>query len=306
MQALFYIIETILQGDPARRRAGIVVVMDGRLVGRRHFSSQMARYAAIWDGMPVRMRAHHLVHPSAVQRYVLVPASKFFSPPGPRLRFVMHCGTEEEVVEALGRYRLPRRCLPTSLGGTVVLDMHRWVLDRLNLEQQQQQQALQFQQALQLAVGVASRMETSPLLSPNGTHDDGTNNSGPMTKRVKTNVPSSGITSSGTGSGRSRGSGAGRGRPDRRMKRALELKLADPNMSLLDALVGGGFVFNDEQAGEVVDTDGVRLAQVSDMMCWNCVTRCNLCLSFVSRTDVYIYHAHDNTIRAKLYCILNA
>ena len=262
MQALFYIVETILQSpDPARRRAGIVALMDGRDVGRRHFSSQMARYAGIWDALPIEMRAHHLCHPSAVQRYVLVPASKFFSPPGPRLRFVMHCGTEEEVVQALGRYRLPRRCLPTSLGGTVVLDMHRWVLDRLNLEQQQQQ-ALQFQQALQLqqAVGVAARMESSPL-SPNGAHDDSTCNTGPMTKRVKTNVPSGTDSSGAAGSGRLTGRGAGRGRPDRRMKRALELKLANPNMSLLDALVGGGFVFNDEQGGEVVDTDGVRLAQ---------------------------------------------
>ncbi len=41
-----------------------------------------------------------------------------------------------------------------------------------------------------------------------------------------------------------RGKGVGRGRSDPRMDRALRLKLADPGLSLLDALKGGGFVFN--------------------------------------------------------------
>jgi len=301
-QALFYVAETIVQ-DPIRRRRGVVALMDGRGVARRHFSRQMARYAAIFHNvLPLHLRAHHLCHPSAVQYYVLVPAAKFFSPRTNRLRFVMHYGTEERVVEALAHYRLPRRCLPTSLGGTVVVDMHRWVLDRLDLEQrqrQQQQQQQEEEEAWRLAVVAAARMvpSPSPLPSPpqtfprpqnvssgpNGTHDDATCNSGPMTKRVKTDAacttnhtaadsPSTTVSSGGGGSGRSRGRGAGRGRSDRRMDRALELKLADPDMSLLDALVGGGFVFNDEQDGEVMDMEGVKLTQVSDdgiFILWN-------------------------------------
>ena len=49
------------------------------------------------------------------------------------------------------------------------------------------------------------------------------------------------------------------------MDQAIKLKIADPNISLMDALVGGGFVFNDQEDGEVIDADGVRLTQVSTL-----------------------------------------
>ena len=230
-----------------------------------------------------------------------------------RLRNIMHRGSGEDLLRSLETFNLPRDRVPSDLGGSVVLDINQFLIDRysveasragINLQPVEDQSSPEGQSIRGVAaaaashstnassnisnmptadadneatstsvVGVAARMEPSPLIS-NGAHDDGACNSGPVTKRVKTNVPS-GTGSSGVGSDRLKGRGAGRGRPDRRMRRALELKLADPNMSLLDALVGGGFVFNDEQAGEVVDTDGVRLAQVSDMMCWNCAL-CNM------------------------------
>lgn len=53
------------------------------------------------------------------------------------------------------------------------------------------------------------------------------------------------------------------GRPsDPRMTRAVQARQADPELSLRDALVRGGFVFDlVDETGEIVDTDNISLVQ---------------------------------------------
>ena len=292
MQALFYICETILQ-DPNRRRAGLVAIMDGRNMRRQHFSREMGRYSSIFrDVLPIRLRAHHLCHPSAIHFYVIVPASKFLSPRENRLRFVMHCGSEEHVLNELAMYRLPRHCIPTSLGGTAVLDMNQWVLDRLVTEQREAVMATTTATTIAPEAGSLPlfnmHADDLPLRQYENPLDEA---NGPTAKRVRVDTPSTGAAIAGAVpsssssssssslrptnialhsdakklSGRPRGKGAGRGRSDPRMDQAIKLKIADPNISLMDALVGGGFVFNDQEDGEVIDADGVRLTQVSTL-----------------------------------------
>lgn len=193
----------------------------------------------------------------------------------------MHCGSEEHVLNELAMYRLPRHCIPTSLGGTAVLDMNQWVLGRLVTEQRKAVMAT-------AAAAIIASDAVSPSRSPFDMYADGLlstqdgspcdETNGPMSKRVRVDTPSKGAAVAGMVpsddashshakklSGRPRGKGAGRGRSDPRMDRAIKLKMADPDMSLMDALVGGGFVFDGKEDGEVIDIDGVGLTQVSGL-----------------------------------------
>ena len=195
----------------------------------------------------------------------------------------MHCGSEEHVLNELAMYRLPRHCIPTSLGGTAVLDMNQWVLDRLVTEQREAVMATTTATAIAPEAGsLPMHADDLPLRQYENPLDEA---NGPTTKRVRVDTPSTGAAIAGAVpsssslrptdialhsdakklSGRPRGKGAGRGRSDPRMDQAIKLKIADPNISLMDALVGGGFVFNDQEDGEVIDADGVRLTQVSTL-----------------------------------------
>ena len=204
----------------------------------------------------------------------------------------MHCGSEEHVLNELAMYRLPRHCIPTSLGGTAVLDMNQWVLDRLVTEQREAVMATTTATAIAPKAGSLALFNMHADDLPLRQHENPLDEAnGPTTKRVRVDTPSTGAAIAGAVpsssssssssslrptnialhsdakklSGRPRGKGAGRGRSDPRMDQAIKLKIADPNISLMDALVGGGFVFNDQEDGEVIDADGVRLTQVSTL-----------------------------------------
>jgi len=251
MMALLYLLESVIE-RPDVRRNGVVLVIDGRNIQRRHFSREFRGTAAATDScFPFHVRALHFCYPNAVLYYLLLPALKMFVSKDVRLRMKLHFGSTSEVLRSLEAYSLPRDRLPVELGGDVILDMNAWVKERASLERSR--------------IGYAT------------VTDDG-----PSMKRVRTETLSAassplsaeGNADSSTSRRRNRRSkerkrGKGGGKPsDPRMTKAIKAKQEDSSLSLYDALVAGGFVFRKDGATcDIVDADGIALAQRKNNLC---------------------------------------
>ena len=249
MMALLYLLESVFENTNVRRN-GVVVVIDGRNIQRRHFSREVRRTVATMDAtLPLHIRAIHFCYPSKVLYCLLLPVLKVFVSKAIRLRTQLHIGSTSEVLRSLEGYSLPRDRLPVELGGDIILDMNAWVMERASLER--------------------SRI---------GYTDDG-----PSTKRVRTETLSSasspvsalGNADNSTTSRRQNRRnkehkrGKGGGKPsDPRMSKAIKAKQDDASLSLHDALVAGGFVFRKVVATcDMVDADGITLTQRKNNLC---------------------------------------
>ena len=302
--AKFYIMEAALE-DPEVRKRGIVVLVNGRGVEKRHYNLYLMRLlTSVCNCVPFHLRALHLCHPSAVGYYVLFPVLKSFVGKHIRRRFKIHRGTDEEIVMILDGFRLPKRCVPVDLGGDLQVDTNAFIVERLAKERGIINTTAA---AAAAAAAAACAPAAGPMVVPAPAaaspahvglvvghdlpiaHAQGNfavANAVPNAKRIRTDhsgTPDSVDTNitantastatSGT-SGTSRTSASSSStatKPtgkrmtyaDDRMKKAVELRLANPKMKLKDALEQGGFVFGVlDDAGEEVDAgDGVRLTQ---------------------------------------------
>lgn len=271
----WYMLETALE-DPDVRRRGIVYVCDGRGVERRHYNLYLMRITtSMTMCIPYHVRAMHLCHPSAVGYYVVYPVLKTFLGRHLRLRFKMHRGSDEEIVSVLGRFRLPRACVPTELGGDLVVDMEAFVADRLVSERLDPYQsqcnsgAAAAAAAASVAVGVGVPPAKRRLVEENRTsHGMGTSfptASLSASESITAITTSSSSTTAGKQGKRryKKKSGSKRGMvADPRMEKSIRIRLANPHLPLRDTLVLGGFVFNTiDKAGDEIDEDGIRLDQ---------------------------------------------
>ena len=262
-QALWYLLEVCME-DPAVRKAGVVIVVDGRDLQKKHYSRKMKLLVEIMGSvMPVRVRGIHLCYPSKVAYFVMYPVLKQILGRHFRLRFKMHFGTQEKVLRDLANgYCLPVDRLPVELGGTITLSMDQFLANRIALESSSD-------------LGRLSQEAPSTRKSKrtHKTKPKGAKETPPPQKpslNSKRKVPSpklDGKSSTSHRGGKAKESKSktpfkGR-RPDPRMARAAQAKMDDPSLTLLDALVVGGYVFN----GKKVDRDGISLRQRTNNLC---------------------------------------
>lgn len=231
LRALFYVLECVA-ADASFRRRGLVLLIDVRDYGREHFHRRLLKVETdlMFSVFPIRTRAVHLCNPNDVAFYVLAPIIKFFIPRDFRLRVIFHRGgSPEQMLAELACYNLPRDRLPAELGGGVSLNMGRWLADRMRAEQRQAVEQ-QHKERQEQEAGDAKPASKRP-------------------KKEKNEET--------------------RGRKsDPRMVRALQAKSANPDVSLFDALVAGGFQFFEEEGmDDLVDLDGVTLAQRKNNLC---------------------------------------
>jgi hypothetical protein len=97
-------------------------------------SSMRALLPFIYDSLPLRMRAFHLVNPSSIAYYVVFPVIKQFLGRQMRLRLRAHYGGQAEIAQSLGEYRLFSNVLPVEIGGNNVVNRDAWLANRLMVE----------------------------------------------------------------------------------------------------------------------------------------------------------------------------
>ena len=154
MKFLFYIFQS-LASDPVVRRRGFVVIVNMNIPSKKYDRSSMRLLIPmIYNSLPLRCRAMHIINPSTIAYYVILPVVKYFLGRENRLRFKAHYGGPETTARSLAEYRLFRDILPTVVGGTAVIDREAWLENRLMIEgelirQCQQRYQLQLQQQLQ-------------------------------------------------------------------------------------------------------------------------------------------------------------
>ena len=292
--AKMYILEAALE-DPEVRKRGVVVVVNGKGVEKRHYNLYLMRLlTSVCNCVPFHLRALHLCHPSAVGYYVLFPVLKSFVGKHIRRRFKIHRGSDEQIIMILDGFRLPKRCVPADLGGDLRVDTDAFIAERRMKEREIAITAAPYAPAAapmvvpapaaaspaHVGVGqdipIAHAQENFAVANvPNAKRIRTDYNSTPDS--VDTNNTASTATSGTSGTSRTSASSSSSSssstatKPtgkrmtyaDDRMKKAVELRLANPKMKLKDALEQGGFVFGVfDDAGEEVDAgDGVRLTQ---------------------------------------------
>ena len=268
-RALLYIFHILCQ-DPNVRRRGAVVIENCKGLGLVRCDMDMFTYSARFiQAVPLRLRSYHICHPNAFVYYALYPIIKFFAGRELRLRIRTHYGSDELVLRSLEAYGLPRDILPTSGGGSLEYDVKTWFKDRI-LAENQSSTAYQANDQQQTLARISFYESIEPpkkrAASSRARKQTDCKSSGRVSNsQTNTSTGTSTVTAPNTAK-----NGMGRGRRDPRMATALKAKLADPDMSLLDALVLGGYVFTEEggsSGGGKVDQDGITLRQRTNNLC---------------------------------------
>ena len=299
MRCLWYLLETIIESPDLRQR-GVVIVVNLQNTDWRHTSGTFAKqYSAIIDGaMPIRLRAVHACHPSALIYYFISPLARRLMPQNVRLRHKLHSGSIEEVLSILQGYCLPRDRLPVEIGGSINIDMNRWTLGRWALEasRQPQQPAGRLDSPSSSSIATANSL-SSPAMAASASR--GTRSSAKKTKTHRKKkkkrrlsddqndlmfglpAPASGPDAFPNLSDRDiyqqiwhnkTKEGSGR-RPDPRMDSAVFACLDDARLTPVDALCDAGFVFPgalrdllSKGSKHFVDVNGVSLRQRRDQL----------------------------------------
>lgn len=261
-KAFMYFIETIIEDADLRRR-GVVVIYDGRNLQRKHYSSKVKRFATLMDDIfPIHLRAGHCCYPSKVFYYIIHPVVKNFMSKDMRLRMKLHYGSTAEVLTDLEGYSLPKDRLPKDIGGDIVLDMNKWVVERLALERSRTVALISSLKADGPATKRIRSAEASSIVASAAV--------APTTTKKKQGTKGSGM-GSGSGSGCVKVGGKKRGKlSDPRMLRAVAAKQADDSISLYDALIAGGFIFKGDSCTSkksMIDADGITLTQRKNNLC---------------------------------------
>ena len=239
-RTLWYLLQLASENDQVRK-SGFVGVTDGRNVERKHFSKKLAadREELLCQAQPIPFRSLHLLYPSLLAHYFILPIVKNLIRRNTRFRMISHYGSQSEVLRELEEdYRLPSSCLPTDIGGVVHVNVMKWVQERFALETSRANQRMHVQDAPSIP----------PLF-----------NAAAAARSDDTN----GATMKATAKKKKKGKrGGNRGKADPRMDRAVGAREANPDMTPYDALLFGGFVFTKvEGSNEMVDADNISLKQ---------------------------------------------
>jgi len=191
---------------------------------------------------PVKIQSWHFVRCDIFP--VVASAVKALLSMNQRQTVFLHGGSEEMIIDSLAACSMPRRCIPKELGGTLEWSVEAFMKSRLAIEE-----GGGVIQSNQLSSDAAS-VYSSQLGSGKTTQSANKKVEGKKkkAKTTKFKVP-------------------GRG-GDQRMHKAVQARVQNPDLSLTNALLAGGFIFTDlgkpnVKASEAKDSDGITLYQVS-------------------------------------------
>ena len=264
---LTYLLEIVVQNKSLQSR-GFVLIVDASNVTRKHYTRQSSNYIqrALHGAFPIRMCCFHVCNANALVTNVIFPVFQRVRPKNMRRRTRLHRGSGEDLLRSLAEFNLPRDRIPFDIGGSVVLDINQFLIDRISLE---------------------ARKSGINLQASETDNVDQTDRAGSIHSSAGPNhnehgqAPPSDVPSAGGGGGATAAASRGtevsskRKRPrnvvDPRMAKAVRAKQEDPDLKLFDALVIGGYVFAEKGPGQtdfnVFDEDGVSLKQRKNNLC---------------------------------------
>ncbi len=244
----WYLVHAAMEDDAALKN-GFIIISNARNTSLNNFDAKMT--AAICTSgdryFPIRWRQTHCCHTNPVFPLVAAMVKSILSEEQ-RETFVLHNGTVEQVLESFRAKGIPKECLPTDLGGSIVVSPEMFVRERLAIEGCSKSESYC---ASQLSIACAENTMVDAAMqmkAPKKKTDDHIT----MAKNKASTASKQSVHP---------------GRPgDPRMNAAVQAKLEDPDLPLLEALAAGGFVFEDiNKAGvkssEAKDKDGVTVYQ---------------------------------------------
>ena len=220
----WYLIHVIMEDDVALKN-GFIIISNARNTTLNNFDPKSTS-AICMSGdrcFPIRWRQTHCCHTNPIFPIVASMVKSVLSKEQ-RETFVIHNGNTEQVLQSFREKGIPKKCLPTDLGGSIIVSPEMFVRERMANEGHFKSEELPLQVPLD-QVETTKKKAHSTATKPQP------------------------------------------GRPgDPRMNRAVQAKLEDPDLPLLDALALGGFVFEDlnkpgVKSSQVRDKDGVTVYQ---------------------------------------------
>ena len=256
---LSYLMEIVVQHKSLQSR-GFVLLANNSNATRKQYTSQSEQYLqrALDGAFPIRMRSSHICNAAPLVKYVLFPVARRLAPKNMRLRVRLHRDSGENLLRSLETFNLPKDRVPSDLGGSVMLNIKQFVLDRISLEVSRAGINLQPSET----DNVDQSNRTGTTLSSAAQDRNALGQAPPI------DAQSAAVSRGTTASSKRKGP---RNIVDPRMKRAVRAKQDDPDLSLYDALTSGGFAFAQKGSGtkdsDFVDEDDVSLKQRKNNLC---------------------------------------
>jgi len=298
-RAFWYVMHVAIE-DPDTRRRGVVALVDGHSRSFNPFDPILYR-RLIEIGSHCHIfcvRAMHYFRPGPLF-HLLNPVVKALVPERLRKRLVTHCGSTDAVLRSVSSFGLHEDCLPSVLGGDVPEpDPVKWLSARMILEG--------FLSQKYSPLGSSGALPSDAELEKVGTGETESTAITPMDRAFESGQTSNALPPADSPSpvpcaadepsppdmsppSPSMTSGHSdvastlavekeekkkkKGWRDPRMERAVEAKLANSEITLLDALIVGGFGFSADKSKALTDklikdeTDGVSLFQRKNQLC---------------------------------------
>jgi len=133
---LTYLLEIVVQQKSLQSR-GFVLLVDTSNGTGRHRTRQSQQYLqrAMNGAFPIRMCSLHIIcNVNSFFTRVIFPVMKRLSSKRIRLRTRLHRDSGDDLLRSLATFHLPPDRLPSDMGGSVVLDINQFLIDRLSLE----------------------------------------------------------------------------------------------------------------------------------------------------------------------------
>jgi len=238
-----------------------------------HFAIAIARSDL---DLPIRRQSMHIINPpiwKAVGSFLKAILSR-----RGRQSLVLHNGTHEQTLQSLATFSVPSHCIPRSMEGELEVCLEAFTKARLTIEDQEDENDTSSDDPNSSSDGDFTSSNGMDMMNIDTQaqffRDD--RNVDPQVFEQQTNNTQKRVSLSPEPSQlynntmirkepSKKKTHPGR-HGDRRMNRAVEARQKDPNISLLSALLAGGFIFPQiyspgVKLSKVKDTDGVTVYQ---------------------------------------------
>ena len=132
---VIYLLEIVVQNKSLQSR-GYVYLFDASNGTGLHYKRKTAQYMlrALDGAFPIRRCSIHICNASPLVSYVLYPVALRLTSKNVRLRTRLHRGSGDDLLRSLAEFNLPRDRVPSDLGGSVVLNIYQFLIDRFTFE----------------------------------------------------------------------------------------------------------------------------------------------------------------------------